>query len=57
MAEINPEALRLVEAAWERYQQEVEASRLKPSAKRTYLLHSKNFVRWLDGDFTPGGTL
>ncbi|MDO8749789.1 MAG: hypothetical protein Q7K03_01400 [Dehalococcoidia bacterium] len=57
MAEINPDALRLVKAAWERYQEQVEASRLQPSAKRTYLLHSKNFVRWLEGDFTPGGTL
>ena len=27
---------------------------LKPSAAKTYLLHSTNFVRWCRDDFEPG---
>lgn len=40
------------------YQQEIEALRkngiLKQSAANTYLLHSKNFVRWCKDEFEPG---
>ena len=54
---VRPETLREVEEALERYRAEVEKSPLRPSAKQTYLLHSTNFVRWLDDDFQPGGTL
>ena len=54
---VRPETLREVEEALERYRTEVGKSRLRPSAKRTYLLHSTNFVRWLDDDFEPGGSL
>ena len=43
--------------AWESYRAEVEVSRLQPSAAKTYLLDSKNFVRWLADEFVPGGTL
>lgn len=31
-----------------------DAGILKPSAAKTYLLHSKNFVRWCKDDFEPG---
>ena len=36
MAEINPEALRAMKAAHQRYRETVEGSRLQESAKKTY---------------------
>ena len=46
-----------VDEAYERYEQEVEASNLSESSKFTYISHAHQFVRWLQGDFEPGGTL
>ena len=43
--------------ALDEYANEIEDSPLKQNAKRTYILHSRNFVRWLLGDFEPGGTI
>jgi len=57
MAKIGPQALAAVKAALEHYGTEVKASKLQPKSQRTYLLHARNFVRWIEGDFTPGGTL
>jgi len=57
MAEIRPQALAAVKAALEQYEIEVKASKLQPNSQRTYLLHARNFVRWIEGDFRPGGTL
>ena len=57
MAKISPQALTEVKNVFQRYEKEVKASKLQQSASRTYLLHSRNFVRWLEDDFTPGGTL
>jgi hypothetical protein len=50
-------ALIEVERALERYEAEVNATPLKELAKTTYLLHARNFVRWLNGDFEPGARL
>lgn len=57
MAEIGPQALAEVKAALERYETEVEESKLSQKSQRTYLLHARQFVRWLEDDFKPGGTL
>ena len=57
MPEISPEALKTVQEALERYVLEVESSNCRPSSKWTYILHARHFVRWLDDDFEPGGTL
>lgn len=57
MSQVPPEALREVVEAFKRYVREVEQAPLRPSTKRTYLLHAGNFVRWLKGDFSPGATL
>ena len=57
MAKISPQALSEIKAALRRYEKEVNVSRLKESAQRTYLLYSRNFVRWLEAGFTPGNTL
>ena len=46
-----------VERALRQYEAEVDSSRLQPTTKRTYKLHANSFVRWLRGDFIPGGTL
>jgi hypothetical protein len=55
--EVTRPVLTDIQNALERYRLEVEASRLTEETKRTYLLHAKNFVRWLADDFTPGSTL
>lgn len=57
MGEITPDALRQIKAALKRYEKEVNDTKLMPKTKITYLRHSKTFVRWLEGDFTPGSTL
>ncbi len=57
MAEIGPEALAEVEAALERFEIEVERSKLSKDSQQTYSSHARQFVRWLEGNFTPGGTL
>ena len=57
MAGINPRALAEVKVALERYEIQVKAYKLQPNSQNTYLLHARNFIRWLEGNFTPGGTL
>ncbi|SEI73913.1 hypothetical protein SAMN04487995_1958 [Dyadobacter koreensis] len=41
----------------EKYMSEIESSELKPLAANIYLTHAKNFVRWIEGEFVPGGRL
>ncbi len=57
MAEIGPQALAEVKAALERYEKEVKASKLSKDSQDTYSNHAKQFVSWLEGNFTPGWTL
>lgn len=54
VAKISAEALHEVEAALKGYIDEVFATDLAELTKDTYTTHSRNFVRWLRGDFTPG---
>lgn len=54
MAKLSAETLAEIDAAFDRYESEVRAAGLRPSAEKTYLLHSSEFVRWLHDDFTPG---
>jgi len=51
---ISLTALAEVRQALEQYKTEVEKTRLKESTKQTYLIHAKDFVRWLADDFEPG---
>ena len=51
---MKPETLAEIDAALERYCQEVEATQLALTTKATYKLHASSFVRWLHGDFEPG---
>lgn len=51
---VPPEVMKQVEAAFRQYEAEVEQSELKLSAKHTYLLHSRQFVKWLKDEFQPG---
>lgn len=37
------------------YLKEVSESSLKPLSAQMYQTQSINFVRWIHGDFTPGG--
>ena len=57
MPKINPEALRQVQDALDRYNKEVNATSLAPTSKKTYTSHAWHFVRWLADDFEPGATL
>ena len=57
MPKISESALREVQAAFERYKDEVETSKLQPDSKDTYLGRTEQFVRWLNDDFTPGATV
>ena len=54
MRRISQPCLKQVRDALGTYREEVEASELQPSTKRTYLRHAETFVRWLEGDFEPG---
>ena len=36
------------------YLKEIENSDLKPLSAQVYQVQSKNFVRWINGDFKPG---
>ncbi|MCE7041326.1 hypothetical protein [Dyadobacter sp. CY312] len=38
----------------ENYLKEIENSNLKPLSAMVYQVQSKNFVRWINGEFTPG---
>ncbi len=55
---IKREALDEVERALEQYREllaELEQTGvLKENTRKTYLLHSENFVRWLKDEFDPG---
>jgi hypothetical protein len=55
MPRIPTEVLKEIEAALDRYEADVQAAPLTPATRKTYLLHARNFVRWLGDDFTPGG--
>lgn len=57
MTKIRLQSLAQVRLALKNYEAEVKKSKLQPNSQRTYLLHARNFVRWIEGDFTPGGTL
>lgn len=54
MPKIDRTTLQQVEVALDQYREEVEATRLRPSSKWTYLQHAEHFVRWLNDDFEPG---
>lgn len=57
MPKISGESLYQVQAALENYEEAVNATAMTVESKKTYLLHARQFVRWLNGDFEPGATL
>ncbi|MCS5422270.1 MULTISPECIES: hypothetical protein [Psychrilyobacter] len=50
--------LKKLEELYSQYEKEVpkteENEYLKANTRKTYLLHSNNFMRWLKNDFEPG---
>ncbi len=54
MAKIREAYIDEVKVALELYIDEVEESGLSKQSQTTYIDHAKQFVRWLDDDFTPG---
>ena len=57
MPKLDPATTRKVERAAERYLSEVDESLMTENSKGTYRRHVEHFVRWLNDDFEPGGTL
>lgn len=55
MKQLKAPCLEQVQNALELYQQVVQETELAPDTKRTYLRHAETFVRWLGGEFEPGG--
>ncbi|MBU3130461.1 hypothetical protein [Clostridium tagluense] len=55
---VSSEVMIEMERLFNEYEELVEEKRknglLKESAASTYLLHSRNFIRWCKGDFMPG---
>jgi len=52
---VTPACFQEIEVALEEYRRTAESAELTKSTKKTYLTHSENFVRWLEGKFEPGG--
>ncbi len=48
---------RYVERALKEYEDAVDRSDLTRATNITYKRHANTFVRWMRGEFTPGGTL
>lgn len=57
MPKLDRDVMRLVQDALGSYEEEVEVTECTRSTKNTYLLHARQFVRWLNDDFEPGVTL
>ncbi|MCF0057008.1 hypothetical protein [Dyadobacter sp. CY356] len=53
----NSESLTEISRLLDMYISEIQSSELKPLAANIYLTHAKNFVRWIEGEFVPGGRL
>ncbi len=54
---VSIQALGEVQAAIDDFEREVKAAGLTRSSEQTYILHARQFVRWLGDDFSPGGHL
>lgn len=57
MVIVNAEVLAIIQKAVEQYCQVVQESELSEESKKTYIEHPNNFVRWLKGEFEPGGSV
>lgn len=53
----DSESLTEISRLLDMYISEIQSSELKPLAANIYLTHAKNFVRWIEGEFVPGGRL
>ncbi|QGH33148.1 hypothetical protein GI584_03435 [Gracilibacillus salitolerans] len=56
---VAQDLIKQLEELYETYEQEVKDKSkeglLTDSTARTYLLHSRNFIKWCKNDFIPGG--
>jgi hypothetical protein len=57
----NQEFIEELERLFSMYESEVNEARIQgvltESTARTYLFHSRNFVKWFRNDFQPSGKL
>ena len=49
--------MRALDDLFAEYSEAVEASPLSAASKVDYVMFAEHFVRWLNDDFTPGGSL
>ena len=54
MAKVSEDTLQQIQEALRCYEEEVDATRMMPKSKETYIRHARHFVRWLDDNFEPG---
>ena len=54
MPKVPSDVLQCIEEALRQYEAEVHVANLRPSTKKTYTIHARHFVRWLNDDFEPG---
>ena len=54
MPKVSNTVLAAIKEALVQWEQEVKSADLAPAAEKTYLLHPRHFVRWLEDDFEPG---
>jgi len=52
-----PRSLNKMWTLYELYCQEVDNSKLAESSKTDYKMFADFFLRWIEGEFTPGGAL
>lgn len=55
--QVSSRMMRAIYDLLDEYKAAVEASPLAENSKVDYISFAEMFVRWLDDDFTPGGTL
>ena len=55
MPKISEAALREVQEAFKRYEEEVAKSQLRWSTKSTYLQHPERFIRWMEDKYELPG--
>jgi len=56
---VEPELEKKLETLLQKYEEEVkeaeEKGYLMENTVKTYLTHSRNFIKWCKGNFEPGG--
>jgi hypothetical protein len=55
--QISTRMRNTLESLLDEYYEDVNATELAPTSKRNYVAFAESFVRWVNGEFTPGAQL